>query len=387
MENTYNQLLELVKLGIWPDYAVRPEIFVDVDWLMLYEQAKVQTVRGVAFEGVQRLTKDSSVRCSDRKIFLQWLAQVSKIQNVYLKHVAVLGRVQRVLSNANIKHVFMKGLVCGSRYPIPGMRTCGDIDFVVAPHDFSKTLDVLSTVSMVDRTLVHEHHGMARMHDVTLEPHYKVHNYQNHKTDSVMTDLFLQVLDGGINFITLHLDACSETGNREITFQVPTFPIEFEGMFLVSHMVNHVYEEGLGLRQVVDFALWAKKCATDSKFDMRLHGYYLQRMRLTRAHRIFVRICEKYLALPQDIFGYEYSKREMAFADKLTLDIMRVGNFGRGEYVFKRGSMRGDLQNYWWVTRRSLRLWYLCPSEALMWPISKFSRYFSKLCNPQKYRM
>lgn len=38
--------------------------------------------------------------------------------------------------------------------------------------------------------------------------------------------------------------------------EVEKFPMEFEGIFLVRHMLNHVYAEGLEMRQVMDYGLW-----------------------------------------------------------------------------------------------------------------------------------
>lgn len=385
MTKHYLQLLELIKLGIWPDYVVSPDVFQGCDWEAMYETVKVQAVLGVTFDGLQRLFAAHPEVCPDRKLLLRWNGQVVKLQNAYKKHVAVIGGVHRVLGEAGIKHVFMKGLTCGARYPHPDMRTCGDIDFVVMPKDFEATLKALERISTVDRTLVHEHHGMARVAGVVLEPHYKVHNYQNAKNDAAMADMFEEIYAEEFPTTSIFLAKCPETQDRDVTVHVPVYPPEFEGMFLVSHMVNHVYEEGLGLRQVIDFALWAKKCAAVQGFDKARHEAYLQRMRMMRPHRLFVRICEKGLGLPTVIFNYEYTSREKAFADKLMADILRVGNFGRGEYVFKHDSKWDDLKNYVWVTKRALRLGWLCPSEAYMWPLSKFTRYFSKIRHPERF--
>ena len=130
-------------MGIWPDYSGTSELFAACDWGAMYERVKVQAVRGVAFDGVQRLFKASPEVCPDRKLVLRWANQVTKMQNNYKKHVAVLAGTHRVLSEAGIKHVFMKGLTCGARYPHPNLRVCGDIDFVVAPEDFKKGSSVL----------------------------------------------------------------------------------------------------------------------------------------------------------------------------------------------------------------------------------------------------
>lgn len=150
-------------------------------------------------------------------------------------------------------------------------------------------------------------------------------------------------------------------------------------MFLVSHMANHVYEEGLGLRQVIDFAFWINALKVRGEglevrwFDMELYQEYLRKMNMTRAARIFTCICEKYLGVDRFIMGYAYTEKEEAFADKMVTDIMAVGNFA------KDVKLEADLQAYLWTTtKRAISLGYLCPSEARWWPVSKLARFFWK---------
>jgi hypothetical protein len=295
---------------------------------------------------------------------MKFIANVQQIERTNTHHRTIIKNVSTLLKENGIDVVFMKGLTTGARYPNPFYRECGDIDFVVAKKDYLKTLKLLEQLGRVDYKLNHEHHGMVFVDGVILEPHYKVHNYQHPKNDKAMQRMFESIFPQALKFISIDEE------------QIPVFPETFESVFLVSHMVNHVYEEGLGLRQVIDYALFLQH--EYNRIDKEQHHKYLEQMHMMRAHRIFVRMCEKYLDLPTDYFHYQYTSREEAFANKLMNDILKVGNFGRGEYVFHRGNTMRDVQNYWWVTRRALALYYLCPSEALMWPISKFCRYFRK---------
>ena len=59
-------------------------------------------------------------------------------------------------------------------------------------------------------------------------------------------------------------------------------------------------------------------------------------------------------------------------------DIMRVGNFGRGEYVFHHRGFKDAFNNYCWVVKRCWNLGFVCPSEARWWIISKVKRFFWK---------
>ena len=60
--------------------------------------------------------------------------------------------------------------------------------------------------------------------------------------------------------------------------------------------VNHVYEEGLGLRQVIDYAMFLSRCA--DKIEWMQNHDYLHQMHMERAWRIFTCICVDYLGMP-----------------------------------------------------------------------------------------
>lgn len=369
----HRQFLELLRMGMWPEYRCEAGMFKECDWVAMFQMSDTQAVSGIVFDGLQKLYEMKEVALPDQEFLYEWIGMANMQEAIYAEHVGTLIKTHRRLQEEGIDHVFMKGLTCGVRYPNPYHRTCGDIDFVVNPKDFQRTLKTLETIGKVDYDLVHEHHGMAYVGDVVLEPHYKVHNYQNKSHNRAMQEMFEEVFPEQLMQV--------EIGGEVI----PVFPETFEGVFLVSHMVNHVYEEGLGLRQVIDYALFLDQC--HDKIDWSKYGQSLKRMGMERAHRIFTRICERYLGLSAEICHHDYTEKEMAFAQKMMQDIMSVGNFGRGGYVFSHDSRMDELKNFCWVAKRAMNLCYLCPSEAYLWPLSKFQRYFSKKINPSKYKV
>ena len=212
---------------------------------------------------------------------------------------------------------------------------------------------------------------MACIDGVLLEPHYKIHNYQNPKNDQTMRLFQDEILDAAPEYVTI-------AGER-----IRKFPMEFEGMFLVSHMVNHVYEEGLGLRQVIDYYFWLNTF----NGDKALFFSYLDKMHMRRAARIFGLITELFLGMEKGKGCMEpVSSKEVVFAKKLMADIMKVGNFGREYYHGNRHGFKDFIYNYWWVIKRSFNLAYLCPSEAFYWPAGKFLRFIKKILLSDKNR-
>lgn len=354
MKTVEKAFLECIEVAMSGRQSLSRSLTSD-EWNAVVAMAAKQTLLGVCFEAVQHLPAEQR---PERPLYKSWLSRTVNVQIEAEHHKEVLESLVSFLKEKSIPAIFMKGLVCASRYAVPWTRQCGDIDFVVKEEDYAGVMSALEEISSVNHSLVHEHHGMAKMQGVPIEPHYKIHNYQNPRHDAIMRgwqeELFSQP------------ECYAGVGG----LQVRKFPDEFEGMFLVSHMVNHVYEEGLGLRQVMDFAWWLRSFRGDAS---EYHDY-LRRMNMTRAARIFSLVCEEYFCVDPSIMSYKYSTRERAFAGELMEDMLEVGNFAKG--ASKRPS--AGLESYAWVTRRAIRLGWLCPSEASWWPLAKLARFFWK---------
>ena len=352
------ELLQL-SLGTRTELSRVPSVH---EWDLLLIKAEDQAIVGLLLCGLERLSPE---QVPPVPLKLQWIGEEQILEVSYRKHLDIITKTRECLVRGHIPVAFMKGLVCGSRYLQPERRTCGDIDFVVAEKDFAKTLDLLEELGAVDRKLNHEHHGMAFVDGVTLEPHYKVHNFQNPAIDKAQIELFHEVFPHKLRRLNLDGE------------EIPVFPPTFECLILLGHMVNHVYAEGLGLRQVIDFMLFLQEEQENIRKEECQR--YIKKMQMERAFRVFVRICEEYLGMSCALFNLEYSKKEKKFAKKLFENIMKVGNFGRVERHLGDNKILKPIRSYLWVLKRCCELGWLCPAEARWWPVSKLNRFRKKV--------
>lgn len=361
MNQTQQLLLLLLRAALFEE-KIDASKFVEADWERIFNLSDIQTVSSLVLDGIGMLPHSVLQITFDKKMML--FAKMQRMEQINTLHRCVIVKIDKALKTEGIQAVFMKGQTVALRYPNPLHRTPGDIDFVVALKDFERTMAVMEKIGKVDHGLVHEHHGMAWVDGVTVEPHYKVHNYQCPSTDHAMQEMFASIFP-------------SELSSADMDgYAVPVFPPTFESVFLISHMVNHVYEEGLGLRQVIDYAMFLSSCA--DKIDWLQHYEYLHRMHMERAWRIFTCICVDYLGMSLPSQVEPFSHQEKMWAEKMMTDIMRVGNFGRGEYIFQHQGLMDAWKNYCWVAKRCIRLEFVCPSEARWWMISKVKRFFWK---------
>ena len=329
------------------------------DYQRVMRMAEEQAVQGLLLDGVVRMPKEMA---PPLPMLLKLTGVVcGQMENINRRHIDVIGKMSATLEDAGIKAVFMKGQTTGRRWSAPLHRTPGDVDFLVEESDYQRTLDVLESIGEVDRTLRHEHHGMAFVDGVQIEPHYKIHNYQCPWTDRRMNGLASSILKD---------ESCKAMiGDKEIN----VLPATFESVFLISHIVNHIYEEGLGLRQLVDYAMLLRH--EHGNIDWERHNEWLEQVRMMRAWRIVVCLCQDYLGAERH---WEFTEKEHERAGRLMRDVMAVGNFGRAAYTFRHDTIWHKLRNYRWVVRRAWRMGFVCPNEALWWPVSKMIRFTKK---------
>ena len=188
MNNTLYFLIEFVKSALW-DSMLDTNNSLKCDMSDLLKKAEKQSIVGLVTEGIKKNGLFEHCVFPEKML---WIALTTQIEVDNERCRMVLKQVFEELNSSHIPVAFMKGLVVGNRYPNPNRRQCGDIDFIVGKHNFGKTLDALDKIGRVHRSLIHEHHGMAFVDGVTLEPHFKVHNFQNPKVNSAMEDIFLK---------------------------------------------------------------------------------------------------------------------------------------------------------------------------------------------------
>lgn len=346
------------------------------EWSWMYNMAHKQSVGGICLAGIYNpslkdLSESQLRQTPTKKLYKTWVAASAKIQMRNEQHEQLLKAISDLLKEKGYRVIFMKGLTCSTRYPEPSLRQSGDIDFVVRREDFKGVMKALEEIAEVDHELLHEYHGIARIDNVLLEPHYKIHNFQNPLLDRTM----LRLQDDLLN----RPERCMI---RIGVAEIEKLPPEFEGVFLLSHMVNHVFADGLGLRQVLDFGMWVKDVSSRKDFDMDLYNEYLRKLRMKRASRLFTCVCEQSFGIDGSVMGYVYTDREKQFAKKMIDDVLNVGTFARAV----KNRLKPGWVAYKWTAVRTWRLGYLCPSEARWWPVSKLVRFFDKKLNSTKYK-
>ena len=211
------------------------------EWETLYRMAESQAILGICFVGVKR-TKETQTGMPGH-LFLQWLAMAAKIQQRNEDMDKKTAEVWALLNNARLDCAVLKGQgvaeLYGSTNETLGiLRQSGDID-VWVKGGFDVVNDFVQKTKPTKDIAYHRfHYNMYA--DTEVELHHRPTLMRNLFDDRRLQrwcDSF-----GADSFVM------TDKG-----FAVP--PIEFNRVFILTHIYRHFLFEGIGLRQLMDYYL------------------------------------------------------------------------------------------------------------------------------------
>ena len=104
------------------------------DWKQLLELAAMHSVTGILGHSVMSFPHPDSAPFAQamRRQCLQTMA-------LFSQRAEAMAQLTHALSAEGIDHLLFKGYVVRDYYPIPELRTFGDIDFLIRPEDRAKS--------------------------------------------------------------------------------------------------------------------------------------------------------------------------------------------------------------------------------------------------------
>ena len=216
-----------------------PSSLKEVDWKELYAIAKKQCLVGVLFDGIKKLPAEHVVM--EKELLLQWMAESQMLEkaNVRLNDAAI--QVSEWFRKKGFRTCILKGQGNALLYPNPYSRTPGDIDIWVEGGD-KRVISFVRSISPHEKACYH-HIEFPSYKGVEVEVHYRPsfllcfwHNRKLQKYyDRVKEEQFS------------HRVMLAEQGE----IAIPT--VEFNIIFQLTHIYSHLMNEGIGLRQLVDY--------------------------------------------------------------------------------------------------------------------------------------
>ena len=351
-------LFELIRVALGVQDCLSHSPTAD-EWGKLYDMAKKQSLVGVCFAGVQRLPEE--VRPPEM-LYLTWMGMAGKIQqrNEVVNRQCV--DLQKRLSADGVRFCILKGQGAGVRYPsdLSMLRQSGDIDIWMA-GGMEKVVRYVNGIAPTDE-VTSSHVQLHVFEDTEVEMHYVPMRLGNRLANRrVMSWLFAQeetqmshqvpFMDGALN--------------------VPTD--EFDIVYQMLHIFKHLFNEGIGLRQLMDYYFVLCK-GVDGEARLRVRKV-VSGFGLDRFASALMWVMQKVFGLSMIGVPWTPNQRDGEF---LLEEILQMGNFGHRDERFRLNMDDSHMKHFWQMSSSKWRFIGHFPSEVIWQPIDMFLRFFEQ---------
>ena len=366
MHGIYNlemniHLFELLQVAIGNRKALTSRL-TDEEWESLYSECEKHALLGIAFCGVERLPKE---QYPPFDVLAEWVhdAQVAKDRNKRLNEECEA--LTRRLERDGFGSCILKGQSNQVNYPehLRDYRTAGDIDVWVMPKGEEKASlekrrrSVMKYVkAKVGNQRVIYHHVDFPIMDTEVEIHFTPSWMKNPFHNHRMQKYFEH-----------------EWNNIEKTdygFYIPSACLNV--VYQLTHIYRHLFNEGIGLRQIIDYYFVLRKFEGLEVREKCLGQ--IERLGLKTFASAVMWVIQKVLA-PSSKYSEEKNweenypwmicepnEKEGRF---LLSEILQAGNFGKHDERANGEYNSGTLSHTIYKIKRNLRLSVSYPSEVV----------------------
>ena len=216
-----------------------PDSLKEADWKELYAIAKKQCLVGVLFDGIKKLPAEYVGM--KKELLLQWMAESQMLEkaNVRLNDAAI--HVSEWFRKKGFRTCILKGQGNALMYPNPYSRTSGDIDIWVEGGD-KRLIFFVRSISPHEKACYH-HIEFPSYKGVEVEVHYRPSFLLCFWHNRKLQKYYERVKEKQFS----HRVMLGEQGE----IAIPT--AEFNLIFQLTHIFSHLMNEGIGLRQLLDY--------------------------------------------------------------------------------------------------------------------------------------
>lgn len=197
--------------------------------------------------------------------------------------------------------VVVKGTTAAAYYPMPELRTMGDIDLLVRPQDYDKAKKIMEENGWQANNEGNNRHCAYYRQHIVVELHRRF--AADRLSNATQVDQLL------FNKMTI--------GKHELDN-------DLNGLVLLMHIAHHL-PAGLGLRQIIDWMMFVNQYVDDEFWHVKFQPL-AEMVGLERLAKSLTRMCQLYIGLNKQVTWCINEDEDLC---TLLLDyIFECGNFG-----------------------------------------------------------
>ena len=311
-DSNINAFFALLRAGLW-ETEVQLCDYGAIDYSAIMNMAEEQSVVGLLTAGIERVT--------DVKVPQDWTLQLigstlllekrNKEMNTFI--AKLIGKMRE----KGICTLLLKGQGIAQCYEKPLWRACGDVDLFLSDDNYEKTKAVLMPmVSSVDGEYVREKHLGMTIDGWVVELHGRLYSGLSQRIEKELDKVYTDTFNNGM--------IRSWDNNKVQVFQLA---VENDVFYVFTHILQHFFKEGVGLRQVCDWCrlLWTYH----EKFDVKKVESKVCAAGLLSEWKAFASCAVEFLGMPVEAMPmYDSSSKWGRKAHLINHFIMDVGNMG-----------------------------------------------------------
>ncbi len=280
------EVYSLIKLALWEEPTPSELITDDV-----FKELKKHAVAALVSPVLPKLNMSDALRKEWKAAIFQQITHHDNCKYIQ-DHITI-----------KAPYVILKGTTAAQYYPYPEFRTMGDIDIMTSHEDYESTCDELLlndyTEDTASSTEDFGRHRVFKKNGISIEVHSFFAMFNDPKHAEYLDELIISSIN------PTHI-----------------LPDMVNGLVLLEHINQHL-EEGIGLRQIVDWMMFVDKCLPDEKwpeFHILVKNIGLEKLAIVVTH-----MCELYLGLSPHAWCENV---DISLCKDLMRYVMACGNFG-----------------------------------------------------------
>lgn len=294
----------------WLRYVLNPVDTVPsiLNWKDVYNFCDKQKIGGVC----EPTRFDVHV---DDEVLLDWIALVRQLQSSnYLLNERVCQLFQK-LQDDGLRCCLLKGQGNAEMYPDPNLRTPGDIDVWIDADE--KTINSYVLKQFPDAMSSFKHIKYPLFSDIPVDVHQTPLKLKNPFNQCRLQRWIEENKEEQfVHKIRLH--------DTYMEIAVPT--AQFNAVYQMGHIMIHFFDEGIGLRQLIDYFFVLKNLENVSEAKKNEIRKAWKRFGMARLASAVMWIEREVLGLPENLLLITPNER---WGRRILADTLEGGNFGK----------------------------------------------------------
>ena len=363
-------------------------VVAGMNWQRLYGFASKQALLGLCFDGIERLGKEYPEEMKhnpiDRNLLMTWMGAAQQIRRQNMKVNGVASKLYSMLRKDGLRCCILKGQGNALMYPNPYSRNPGDIDVWIDASRERIMEYAQKRFELEDD--IRLQHIETSLDGVPVELHFFPCSMNNLFYHARLQKWFKRNADLQCsNVVSLPDDA------GEIA--VPT--AAFNVIYQLTHLYHHFFDEGIGMRQIVDYyyVVISDELLVINDELLVINDELLVISDELLVIRDTLQRELKYLGLWKfagavmyvlhEVLGLSEEKMIAPMDEKrgklLLAEILNGGNFGKHFTKYGHFTQQGMAKKYFLKIWRNMHFVRYYPAEALSEPVFRTWHFFWRI--------